>query len=145
MSAEFTVLDVMNLEPCEEYTFELVTALWGGKQSLTIQEIAALSIPVNDRVWALIGFASERTVRLLMCWCAKRALCSRGGIWWAVEAALAAVQESIRDEENGGDILRDVVREITRKEEWDAILADGVLAKLVELMESENFEIHEVG
>jgi len=70
----YTVDDIMSLDPCEGYTRERVAALWSGREALTAREIAALDIPVKDRIWALTGLATHRTARLFSCDCAERAL-----------------------------------------------------------------------
>jgi hypothetical protein len=50
-----TVAEVMVLEPCSAYTVERVTELWAGRESLTIAEIAALDIPLEDRLWCVLA------------------------------------------------------------------------------------------
>jgi len=47
-----TIQDVLNLKPC--YTSQYLQALWQGKESLALQEIAGLDISDVDRIWVLI-------------------------------------------------------------------------------------------
>jgi len=48
-----TVDEVMALHPC--YTRERVEELWAGRESLTLAEIAALDIPLEDRLWCVLA------------------------------------------------------------------------------------------
>ena len=48
-----TVDEVMALSPC--YTRERVEELWTGRDSLGLDEIAALDIPLSDRLWCLLA------------------------------------------------------------------------------------------
>ena len=48
-----TVDEVMALKPC--YSRERVEELWAGRDSLGLDEIAALDIPRADRLWCLLA------------------------------------------------------------------------------------------
>ena len=48
-----TVDEVMALKPC--YSRERVEELWAGRESLGLDEIAALDIPRADRLWCLLA------------------------------------------------------------------------------------------
>ena len=51
-----TVSDIVKLVgQCVDYTENRVIELWGGKESLTALEIAALDIPVEDRLWWILN------------------------------------------------------------------------------------------
>ena len=51
MPKKFTVQDIMNKEPCPDYTEEVVTELWAGREELTFKEVCNLDIAIDDRVW----------------------------------------------------------------------------------------------
>jgi len=51
MPKKYTVTDIMNKEPCPDYTEEVVTELWKDKKSLTFKEVCNLDIAIDDRVW----------------------------------------------------------------------------------------------
>ena len=64
---------IMAARPCEGYPESRVRALVG--DGLTPRQLAALDIPAEDRLWALIMCAmDDRQRRLLACDCAERAL-----------------------------------------------------------------------
>ena len=72
---KITVDMIMAANPCAGYPRSRVEALWAGRESLTPSEIAALEIPAEDRVWALISCClDDRQRRLFACDCAERAL-----------------------------------------------------------------------
>jgi hypothetical protein len=54
MSKVWTVDDVLALRPCDAYTRERVMDLFAGRAALTAQDVAALAIPAEDRLWALL-------------------------------------------------------------------------------------------
>ena len=68
----YTASEIMALNPCDEYPRERVEALIGDGK--TAREIASMDIPVDDRLWALIGLATPRTARLFAARCATDAL-----------------------------------------------------------------------
>ena len=47
----YTIKDIRELDPCEEYTEERLEELWKGKESLALREILELNIPIVDRNW----------------------------------------------------------------------------------------------
>ena len=71
-----TVDQIMAMRPCAGYSRERVTALWAGKKRLTVTQIAALDIPVQDRIWALLKdhFFTHQELVLLACDFAEDAL-----------------------------------------------------------------------
>jgi hypothetical protein len=62
-----TVAEVMALKPC--YPESRVRKLWAGHESLTIAEIAALDIPLPDRLWCVLapGVLPEAVLGELHC------------------------------------------------------------------------------
>ena len=64
-----TVDAVMEWEPCEEYTREVVSNLFGGRETLTALEILDRPIPAQDRLWAVLrqDFIPDRELRMLAC------------------------------------------------------------------------------
>ena len=69
----FTVQDIMNKEPCPDYTEEVVTELWKDKKSLTFKEVCDLDISVEDRIWIAVRLASKATVVSWANYCANEA------------------------------------------------------------------------
>jgi hypothetical protein len=53
MPMKITVEMVMKERPCGDYPITMVQELWGDKESLSETEVAALDIPISDRVWPL--------------------------------------------------------------------------------------------
>ncbi len=47
-----TVDQVMAWKPCAEYTRQRVEALFAGRESLSPPDVAALNIPLQDKLWA---------------------------------------------------------------------------------------------
>jgi len=82
MAHSATISDVISWEPCgfdgeddgENYTPARLRRLAEGRESVTIEDIAALDIPVEDRIWAGLHLLDEREQRLWGCDCAERAL-----------------------------------------------------------------------
>jgi hypothetical protein len=54
MSEVWTVDDVLALRPCDAYARERVMDVFAGREALTAQDVAALAIPAEDRLWALL-------------------------------------------------------------------------------------------
>lgn len=70
-----TVSDIMAAEPCHEYSRKRVETLWAGREALDAAEIAALDIPIVDRLWAVVNCCLDnRQRRLFSCNCADAAL-----------------------------------------------------------------------
>ena len=49
----YTIENILELDPCEEYTREKLEELWEGKESLALREILELTIPIDDRNWVM--------------------------------------------------------------------------------------------
>jgi hypothetical protein len=64
----------MELDPCKDYTVEVVEGLWGGRESLTLVEICDLDVPAHDRIWAVTQLMPEREARLFAADCAESVL-----------------------------------------------------------------------
>ena len=58
----FTIEDILELDPCEEYTEERLKELWKGKESLALREILELTIPIDDRNWVMPRLVSVEIV-----------------------------------------------------------------------------------
>jgi len=90
----FTVQDIMNKEPCSNYTEEVVTELWKDKKSLTFKEVCDLDIDVLDRIWIAVRLASRDTVVSWANYCAdeakKHADATHRTTLYAARAAIAA-------------------------------------------------------
>jgi hypothetical protein len=71
-----TINQVMNWEPCEEYSIERVTALFSGRDTLTIADVFALSISARDKLWVLLHeeCVLAPTLHEFACRCAEQAL-----------------------------------------------------------------------
>jgi hypothetical protein len=69
-----TVDNIMDLDPCEDYTREDVEELWDGRESLSLVDICDLDIPPADIFWVVTLFLPDRENRLFAVWCAERVL-----------------------------------------------------------------------
>ena len=58
----YTIKDIIELDPCEEYTREKLEELWKGKESLTLREILELDIDIKDRNWVVAQLVSTEIV-----------------------------------------------------------------------------------
>ncbi len=61
----YTVDEIMATQPCANYPRERVEALWGGRESLTVAEIATLGIPVKDRLYQVIRLLPLESIPVL--------------------------------------------------------------------------------
>jgi len=59
---KYTTKDILELDPCEEYTREKLEELWEGKESLTLREILELTIPIVDKNWVIPRLVSVEIV-----------------------------------------------------------------------------------
>jgi hypothetical protein len=101
-----TVDDIMAERPCDDYTREVVAELVG--DGITAVQCAALDIPIEDRLWAIIYvWLDDRQRRLFAADCAERALeCERAAgrerderSWEAIRVARAYARGGSTDEE----------------------------------------------
>jgi len=69
----FTVTDIMDHGPCPEYTEEVVSDLWAGREDLTFREICSLGISARDRTWIAVRLAARDTVVSWADYCAAEA------------------------------------------------------------------------
>ena len=69
----FTVTDIMDHGPCPEYTEEVVSDLWAGREDLTFREICSLGISARDRTWIAVRLVSRDTVVSWADYCAAEA------------------------------------------------------------------------
>ena len=90
----FTVKDIMNEGPCPDYTEEVVTELWAGREELTFKEVCNLNISVEDRIWIAVRLASKATVVSWANYCAdeaqKHADATTTAYWAAAATTYAA-------------------------------------------------------
>jgi hypothetical protein len=61
----YTVDEIMATRPCADYPRERVEELWGGRESLTVVEIAALDIPLLDRLYQVIRLLPLESIPVL--------------------------------------------------------------------------------
>lgn len=71
-----TVNDVMSWNPCEEYTEDIITELFDGRETMTALDALDLKIPIKDILWvALMGeLIPAEILHEFGCRCADRAL-----------------------------------------------------------------------
>ncbi len=50
----YTVMDILELEPCSGYTKEEIKKLWKGRKDLSCRQILNLDISGNDKEWFVI-------------------------------------------------------------------------------------------
>ncbi|MFA5214339.1 MAG: hypothetical protein WC406_13460 [Methanoregula sp.] len=61
----YTVDEIMATRPCADYPRERVEELWGGRESLTVVEIAALDISISDRLYQVIRLLPLESIPVL--------------------------------------------------------------------------------
>jgi hypothetical protein len=114
-----TVDDIMAARPCDDYTREVVADLVG--DGITAAQCAALDIPIEDSLWALIMvWLEDRQRRLLAADCAERALLRERAAgrepdersWKAIRVARAYARGGATDEELAA--ARDAARDVAR-------------------------------
>lgn len=57
-----TVDDVYRFNPCPDYPHSRIVELFGGRETLSLREIAALDIPTTDRMWVLCKARRDRAL-----------------------------------------------------------------------------------
>jgi hypothetical protein len=106
MDTKKTVSDIMAAEQCDDYTREVVAEVV--EDEITAEQCAALDIPIEDRLWAIIYvWLDDRQRRLLACDCAERALLRERAAgrepdersWNVVRVARAYARGGATDEE----------------------------------------------
>ena len=71
MNKKITVEDILDKEPCEEWTEERLRAKIGeGKTLLEILDMEDVS--ANNRIWCVAQFLDEKTNRAFAIWCARQ-------------------------------------------------------------------------
>ena len=101
-----TIEQVMDWEPCDEYSIERVTELFADRETLTIVDVFALSIPAKDRLWVLLreDCVPAPTLHEFACRCAEQALHYAGTIDPRSVAAIAARRACLRGEISDQDM-----------------------------------------
>jgi len=69
----YTIKDIIELDPCEEYTKERLKELWKGKKALSRRDILELDIPIDDRNWVIPQLVSTKVVTKWAQYCANEA------------------------------------------------------------------------
>ena len=118
-----TVDAVMAWIPCKEYTRELVTALFAGRDTLSARDIAGLDIPSEDKLWSMLRneFLTDNQMHVLACDFAERVvhLC---GADPHPQAAIDAKRAWVRGEITGDELAaaRAAAWAAARDAAWDA-------------------------
>lgn len=60
---KITVNKIMSLSPCARYTRERVMELWAGRKSITPEELLALPISAEDRIWAACRVFPKQVIK----------------------------------------------------------------------------------
>ena len=58
----YTIEDIIELDPCEEYTEERLKELWAGREALSRREILELDIDIDDKNWVVPQLVSTEVV-----------------------------------------------------------------------------------
>jgi len=122
-----TVEQVMAWSPCYSYSQEKMAALFAGRDVLSAQDIAALNISCEDRVWALLHseFLSDKQMHEIACDFAEHVvhLCGEDARpRAAIEAKRAWLRGEITDETlaSARDVARAAARDAARPAAWNA-------------------------
>src|SRR5574343_428586 len=154
-----TIDQVMRWRPCLDYPQKRINSLFSGRESLSWEDVVALDIPTEDKLWALLreDFIPDRELHLLACDFAEKVLhltddprCAEAirvkRLWVdgkatnsALDAALAAALDAARAAARAAawDAARDAARDAAwaaaRAAAWDAARA-AQLAMTVEVL-----------
>ena len=149
-----TIDQVIRWRPCSDYPRKRINSLFAGRESLSWEDIVALDIPTEDKLWALLreDFIPDRELHLLACDFAEKVLhltddprCSEAirvkRLWvdgkatyeelaaaWdaALDAALAAARDAARD--TARDAAWDAARDAAWAAAWAAARAAALAA-----------------
>ena len=71
-----TIDQVIRWRPCSDYPRKRINSLFAGRESLSWEDIVALDIPTEDKLWALLreDFIPARELHLLACDFAEKVL-----------------------------------------------------------------------
>ena len=71
-----SINQVMGWRPCPNYPQKRITELFAGKEFLSWEDVVALDIPTEDKLWALLreDFIPDRELHLLACDFAEKVL-----------------------------------------------------------------------
>jgi hypothetical protein len=74
MKAEFTIEDILKMNPCEEYTRERITELFAGRKTVTGLDISKMDIPGADFRWVVLrpDFITENNLHKIAIYCAEK-------------------------------------------------------------------------
>ena len=139
-----TIDQVMRWRPCLDYPQKRINSLFSGRESLSWEDVVALDIPTEDKLWALLreDFIPARELHLLACDFAEKVLhltddprCAEAirvkrlwvdgkATYEELAAALAAARAA------AWDAARDAARAAARDAARDAALAAARAAAL---------------
>ena len=138
-----TIDQVMRWRPCSDYPQKRINSLFAGRESLSLEDIVALDISTEDKLWALLreDFIPARELHLLACDFAEKVLhltddprCAEAirvkRLWVDGKATyeeLAAARDAALD------AARDAAWAAARAAAWDAARA-AQLAMTVEVL-----------
>lgn len=74
---QFTVEDILALEPCSRYDRTYVECLFNGYESVDIRDIRNAPIPVEDKFWVLASLYPEDTKKWAFTLCEQAAAVSK--------------------------------------------------------------------
>lgn len=77
MKNKWSVQDILDLNPCDEYTEEKITELFKSvncKKYITVEKLFKVNIPRNDFFWLILRpeFIPEKQLHQIAIWCAER-------------------------------------------------------------------------
>jgi len=71
-----TIDNILSWKPCSDYTEEIITELFAGRETLTVQDILELNISAKDKLWAILreDMLDAAILHEFACRCAEEAL-----------------------------------------------------------------------
>ena len=77
MKNKFSVQDILDFNPCSNYTEERITELFksvGCEKYITIDKLFKVNIPHQDFFWLILrnDFISEKELHMIAIWCFER-------------------------------------------------------------------------
>ena len=62
----WTVKQMLEKKPCEQYTEEVLTKLWAGREKVTLLDIIDMDIPDADKLWGAWRGLTKRQADLVL-------------------------------------------------------------------------------
>ena len=50
---QYTVTDIINMNPCSDYTAAVITRLFDGKETITASDVLEMDISIEDKKWVI--------------------------------------------------------------------------------------------